>query len=90
MELMALRIESHFKEVKQYEISEDCLIYYYRNQRHLYTIKNNDLLYRFNYQDYILLENISSIYFDKTDYFLKITIIDQAGLSYHCQIIIYE
>lgn len=90
IELIGLRIESHFKEVNEYEIGDDYLIYYYRNKRHLYTFNNKQLIYHFNNQEYLLLENIKSIMFNKTDYFLQITVIDQAGLSYKCQIIIYE
>lgn len=89
-EVLALRIESHFKEVKDYEIGENYLLYYYRNSRYLYQVEENALTYSLNNNTYVLIEGIKEIFFRKENYLLEIIIIDLADYSYELQIIIYD
>jgi|SRR5690554_1924061 len=90
IEIFALRIESHFKEVEEFEIGEDYLRYYYRNKEYLYQVIDKSLTYKFNNKIYVILENIKMIHFKKEGYFLYITIINLVDFPYHVRIIIYD
>ncbi len=89
-ETVALRIESHFKEVNTYNIEEHKLSYQYRDCLYNYLILNNTLYVRINSIYYPLINNIKEVIFQKGNHFLYITFIDLAENHFTVRAIIYE
>lgn len=88
-ENFAFRIETHFKEVTDYEISPNNLIYQYRNEKYHYYVINNQLVYQFVGNIYPLINNVRAISFNLEGHILYISITTTKNDIYETQVIIY-
>jgi len=88
-EMVALRIEHHLKEVEEYEIGDDYLLYKYRNYYYYYIVYNQYLTLKIDSTIYYLIDDVSSVTFHLNQYLLEIKIIDNLNIGYETEVIFY-